>query len=119
MKDFKNISVWVKAHDLALETYKATARFPRDEIYGLVSQLRRAAVSIPANIAEGCGRSGDAELRRFMDISLGSAYELEYHLLLSRDLGFIGEADYAKVSSDVVEVKRMLSGFIQTLREGS
>ncbi len=113
MKDYRNLTVWAKAHDLALETYRATATFPKEEIYGLVSQLRRASVSIPANIAEGCGRSGDAELRHFMDISLGSANELEYHLLLSRDLGFINEADYRKLSQDVIQVKRMLTGFIQ------
>ncbi len=117
MKDYRNISVWAKAHDLAVQIYRVTATFPKTEIYGLVSQIRRASVSIPANIAEGCGRSGDAELRHFMDIALGSANELEYHLLLSRDLGFIGGDDYGRLAEKVIEVKRMLSGFIQTLKE--
>ena len=89
MKDFRNLKVWEKSHQLALAVYKATSTFPRHELYGLTSQIRRACASIPANIAEGCGRSGDAELARFLQIAMGSASELEYHLLLARDLGFL------------------------------
>jgi four helix bundle protein len=80
MRDFREFKVWEKAHSLTLDIYKATATFPRAEMYGLTSQLRRASSSIPANIAEGCGRGGNAELARFLQIGMGSASELEYHI---------------------------------------
>ena len=83
MRDFRELKVWEKSHRLVLDVYGATGGFPREESYGLTAQLRRCSVSIPANIAEGCGRSGDAELGRFMLISMGSASELDYHLLLA------------------------------------
>src|SRR6266581_7156487 len=86
MKDFRQLKVWDRAHQLTLAIYPVTATFPRDETYGLTSQMRRAASSIPSNIAEGCGREGDAELSRFCQIARGSASELEYQLLLARDL---------------------------------
>jgi len=89
MKDFRDLKVWEKAHALVLECYEATKPFPREEIFGLVSQIRRAAASIPANIAEGCGRRGNAELHRFLQMAMGSANEVEYHLLLSKDLGYL------------------------------
>jgi len=116
MKDFRELKVWEKGHHLALEIYKATARFPKDEMYGLTSQIRRACVSIPANIAEGCGRNGDAELARFLQIAMGSASELEYHLLLSRDLGLVDAANYEQRAQETTGVKRMLTSFIQTLK---
>ena len=116
MKDFRELKVWEKGHHLALEIYKATARFPKDEMYGLTSQIRRACVSIPANIAEGCGRNGDAELARFLQIAMGSASELEYHLPLSRDLGLVDTANYNHLALETTEVKRMLTSFIQTLK---
>jgi four helix bundle protein len=86
MRDFRNLQVWEKAHALALSVYKATVSFPKEELYGLTSQIRRSSTSIPTNIAEGCGRNGDAELARFMSIGMGSASELEYQLLLAHDL---------------------------------
>jgi len=89
MRDFRQIKVWEKAHKLTLEIYKTTAHFPKEELYGLTSQLRRSCASIPANIAEGFGRGGNVELARFLQIGMGSAYEVEYHALLSKDLGFI------------------------------
>jgi four helix bundle protein len=92
MGDFKKLTVWQTAHALALAMYRATAAFPTEERYGLQRQLRRASTSIPANLAEGCGRGIDTELRRFIRISLGSATELEYHLILSKDLGFLSSA---------------------------
>jgi four helix bundle protein len=104
---------------LTLAVYRATALFPREELYGLVSQTRRSSASIPANIAEGCGRSGDAELARFLQIAMGSASELEYHLLLSHDLGYLTDEDHGQLQNDVTEVKRMLTGFLQKLRAES
>lgn len=116
LEDFRNLKVWEKSHQLALAVYEATSTFPRRELYGLTSQIRRACASIPANIAEGCGRSGDAELARFLQIAMGSASELEYHLLLARDLGFLPTADHEQLTEDVVEVKRMLTRFMQKLK---
>jgi four helix bundle protein len=109
MKDFRDLKVWEKAHALALACYGTTTDFPKQEIFGLVSQIRRAGSSIPANIAEGCGRRGNGEFHRFLNVAMGSASELEYHLLLSRDLKFVGVADYEKLQSQVTEVKRMLA----------
>ena len=119
MKDFRKLSVWQKAHQMAVEVYGATAYFPRDEIYGLTSQIRRASVSVPANIAEGCGRQGDAEFGRFLQIAMGSASELEYHFLLARELGFMKEKDFMSLSNQVGEVKRMLTVLIQKLKAES
>ncbi len=99
-----------------LDVYDATGRFPAEEIYGLTAQLRRCAASVPANIAEGCGRSGEAELGRFMLIAMGSASELEYHLLLAHDLGYLGTRDYRTLSKQTQEVNRMLSTFVIKLR---
>jgi len=115
MRDFHQLKVWGKAQRLTLAVYKATALFPRTEFYDLTRQLRRAAASIPANIAEGCGRSEAAELARFLHIALGSASELEYHLLLSRDLKLTAESEHQRLAGDVAEIKRMLTSLIQKL----
>jgi four helix bundle protein len=116
VRDFRQIKVWEKAHNLTLEIYKTTARFPREELYGLTSQLRRASVSIPANIAEGFGRGGNVELARFLQIGMGSAYEVEYHFLLAKDLGFINEDAYVRLEAQVIEVKRMLAALLLKVR---
>src|SRR6266545_6431941 len=94
MKDFHELKVWQKAHQLTLAVYRVTAGFPREELYGLTSQLRRACSSVAANLAEGCGRQGDAEFARFCSIAMGSASEVEYHLLLAKDLKLLTPADY-------------------------
>ena len=119
MKDFRELKVWEKGHHLVLVLYKSTAKFPKDELYGLTSQIRRSCVSIPANIAEGCGRNSDAELARFLQIAMGSASELEYHLLLSRDLSLLSTIEYEQLAKDTTEVKKMLASFIQTLKAPS
>jgi four helix bundle protein len=113
MKDFRDLKVWEKAHALVLACYDATKPFPREEIFGLVSQIRRAASSIPANIAEGCGRRGNAELHRFLQMAMGSANELEYHLLLSKDLGYLKVENHQRLQPQVEEVKRMLASLIR------
>ena len=94
MKDYRQLKVWERSHRLTVTLYRVTARFPAEERYGLTSQIRRAAASIPANIAEGCGRDGDAELARFCRIASGSASELDYHLLLAKELGLLGDNSY-------------------------
>ena len=115
MKDFRQLQVWQKSHQLVLQLYRITASFPRAETYGLTSQIRRAASSIPSNLAEGCGRNGDPELARFCHIAGGSASELEYHLLLARDLKLIPPDDYEKLVRQTIEIKRMLTVFVQKL----
>ncbi len=119
MKAFRELKVWEKSHELTLAVYHATKTFPKQEMYALTSQIRRASASIPANIAEGCGRNGDAELARFCQIAMGSASELEYHLLLARDLRYLNSSDYERIMSEVSEVKRMLTSFIQKLNAES
>jgi four helix bundle protein len=115
MKNFRDLVVWHKAHALTLASYKTSAAFPRHELYGLTSQIRRASASIGINIAEGCGRRGNGEFHRFLQIASGSASELEYEFLLARDLQFISEANYQQLNSDVCEVKRMLAALLQTV----
>ena len=109
MKDFRNLQVWSKAHELTLTIYRETAHFPKEKLFGLTSQMRRCSASVGANIAEGCGRRGNAELHRFLQIALGSASELEYHVLLARDLGYLAPGVYEHLSPAVEEVKKMLT----------
>ena len=116
MQDFRKLKVWEKNHNLTLEIYKSTESFPVPEIYGLTSQIRRSCSSIPANIAEGCGRKSDAEFARFLQIAMGSASELEYHLLLAHDLNLLPDDLYSQLERDLIEVKRMLNAFIQKLK---
>ena len=119
MKDFRDLKVWQKAHQLVLAVYKVTRSFPGDERFGLTSQLRRSIVSIASNISEGCGRSSDRELARFLDISAGSSSETEYQLLLARDLGYIDQEQHHVLTTQVNEVRRMLHSFIQKLKAES
>ena len=115
VKDFRELKVWQRAHGLTLAIYRATGSFPREELYGLTSQLRRASASIAANLSEGCGRNGDAEFARFCSIAMGSASEVEYHLLLARDLQLLKPAEYEELTQQATEVKRMLTALLQKL----
>lgn len=119
MQSFRNLKVWEKAHILTLGVYRASGGFPRNELYGLTSQMRRSSASIGTNIAEGCCRKGDIELGRFLQIAMGSASELEYQLLLARDLEMMKSLDFQRLSSEVIEVKKMLAALIQKLRADS
>ena len=116
MQDFKKLTVWQESHALTLKVYGLCANFPASEMYGLTSQTKRAASSIPANIAEGCGRDGGADFARFLQIAQGSASELEYHLLLARDLGFIGGDLYDATLVDLIRIRKMLTNLIQKVR---
>ena len=119
LKDFRQLKVWRKAHELTLAIYQVTSQFPREEVYGLTAQLRRSSASIAANLAEGCGRDGDAELARFCSIALGSASELEYHLLLAKELNLLEPNQHERLQNQTTEVKRMLTVFIQKLKAES
>jgi four helix bundle protein len=115
MGDYRKLRVWKVAHALTLEVYESTRAFPPSERYGITSQIRRAAASIPANLAEGCGRDSDAEIARFARISLGSANELEYHILLARDLGLMPASDHQRLEVDIGVVKGMLARLASSL----
>ena len=115
MRNFKELKVWQKSHDLTLEVYRITKNFPDSEKFGLTSQICRAAASVPTNIAEGCGRDGDRDFARFMIIAAGSASEVEYQLLLAKDLKYVNEETYSSLDTQVNEIKRMLNTFIQRL----
>jgi four helix bundle protein len=115
MRNYHDLKVWEKGHALTLAVYHVTYCFPKEEIYGLTSQIRRAAVSIPANIAEGCGRDTQAEMNRFCLIAMGSSNELEYYLLLAHDLKYLDEAAYNNLQLQLAEVKRMLASLIRSI----
>jgi four helix bundle protein len=117
MRNYRDLQVWGKAHNLTLELYKVSRGFPREEIYGITSQLRRAAASIGANLAEGCGRRTSSELARFVKIAMGSASELDYHLLLCRDLGFMSGDDFTSSAAQLTEVRKMLTSFLSSVED--
>ena len=116
MQDFRKLTVWKRSHSLTLAVYQITNTFPKSEIYGLTSQIRRACISIPANIAEGCGRGSGAELGQFLRIAQGSASELEYHLLLANELHFLNAQEYNNLNNQLNEIRRMLTAFINKLK---
>lgn len=115
MQDFRKLLVWQKAHQLNLRLYEATNTFPKSELFGLTSQMRRAATSITANLAEGCGRGSDADFSRFVQMAMGSACELESHLELAKDLKMISIVEQRAILDHLIEVKRMLSGLLARL----
>jgi four helix bundle protein len=116
MRDFHKLKVWERAHQLTLKVYQITKSFPKEELYGLTSQLRRSCSSIPTNIAEGYGRSGKGEIIQFFNIAIGSACELEYQLILAHDLKYLDDVSYSMLSSDLIEIRKMLFGFIQKIK---
>jgi four helix bundle protein len=118
MQDFRNLDVWKKAHGLtlSLSVYRITKDFPDDERFGLTSQLRRSAASVGANLAEGCGRGSDADFSRHVQIAMGSASEVEYQLLLARDLDYLNADVHLELQEEVSRVKRMLASLLKTLR---
>jgi len=117
MIDFKDLDVWKKSHELTLKIYEVTKSYPADELYGLTSQIRRASYSIPMNIAEGKGSLFKKEYIRFLGIARGSALELEYQLILSKDLGYITEDEYKMLDFNLKEIHKMLNGLIKSLRK--
>lgn len=119
MQSFRNLEVWREAHALTLTVYSISRAFPREEMFGFTSQMRRASASIGSNLAEGCCRASDAEFARFVQIALGSASELEYQLLLARDLKMLTGTDYETLTGAVERTKRMLTALAKTLRKAA
>ncbi len=116
MRDFKDLIVWERSHRLALALYRATDTFPKHEVFGLSSQIRRAGASVPTNLAEGCGRWGDGDMGRFVQIAMGSASEVAYLILLARDLGYLPAHEYEHLAVEMDEVRRMLTVFYKRVR---
>jgi four helix bundle protein len=116
VRNYQDLKVWEKAHHLTLAVYRFSKSFPKEELFGLTSQMRRSSMSIGANLAEGCGRRSDGEMGRFVQIAMGSAAELSYHLLLARDLKLLDEGSYERLCADAGEVSRMLSSLSQSVR---
>jgi len=116
MQNYKDLKLWVKSHEITLKIYSITRCFPKEEIYSLTSQIRRCSSSMPANIAEGCGKNSNTDFGRFLNIALGSANETEYFLLLAKDLGYLTIDDHRLLERSINEVKAMLISLIQKVR---
>jgi four helix bundle protein len=116
VKDYRQLRVWQRSHALAIACYRLSQSFPRHELFGLTGQLRRAGASVPANIAEGCGRGGDAEFKRFLNIALGSACETDYFILLAHELGYLDDAGWESLAKEALELRKMLGALIQKLQ---
>ena len=119
MKDFRTLTVWQRSHRLAVKVYKVTQGFPKEKLYGLTSQLRRAIVSMPTNIAEGCGRGSDKDFAKFIQIAMGSASESEYLILLSNELKYIEDGMASELIEDICEKKRMLTSLLKSLHKST
>ncbi|CAN5417445.1 hypothetical protein BH10ACI1_BH10ACI1_09450 [soil metagenome] len=119
MRDFRQLRVWEEAHQLTLEVYKTTKVFPKEELFALTNQLRRASASIGSNIAEGCGRGSNKDYANFLQIALGSAYEVDYQILLAKDLAYISEETHKIISGKIESLKRQLASLLQKVRNSS
>ncbi|HEV7347770.1 four helix bundle protein [Telluribacter sp.] len=116
MRKFEDLQIWQRSHALTLAIYKASATFPKEELYSLTSQIRRSASSIPTNIAEGCGRNTEADFARFLVIAMGSSSELAYQLILAKDLNYISEEAFNTLNSELVEIRKMVNAYIQKVK---
>ena len=119
MRDYHKIDVWKRSHQLTVAIYRVTENYPKEEIFGLTSQIRRAIASVPTNIAEGCGRNSDAELYNFLNIASGSASEVEYQLLLSKELGYIDESVATELVKEIAEIRKMLGSYMRKIKANS
>src|SRR5688572_8513580 len=115
MRNFQDLNIWVKSHSLTLRIYSATQSFPKEEMFGLISQMRRSSSSIPTNIAEGCGRNSNPDFKRFLTIATGSSSELEYQLILARDLKYLPESNFKELTNDLIEIRKMIHSFIKNI----
>ena len=117
MRDFHKLGIWQRSHKLALDIYKVSKAFPKEEIFGITSQIRRAASSIPTNIAEGCGRSSNKDFAHFLQISIGSASEVEYELLLAHDLEYLNDETFNKLTSETIAIRKMINSYQSELKD--
>lgn len=117
MRDFHKLGIWQRSHQLTLDVYKMSNSFPKDELFGLTSQIRRAASSIPTNIAEGCGRASNKDFAHFLQIAIGSASEVEYELLLAHDLEYINDESFIKLTSETIAIRKMIIKYQSELKD--
>jgi len=116
VSDYKKLKVWQESHSFTIDIYTITKNFPNNENYGLISQIRRSASSIPTNIAEGCGQLDNGNLIRFLGMAKGSAFEAEYQLMLSKDLNYINKKEYDELNEKIQKIISMLTNLIKSLR---
>lgn len=116
MKDFKKLKTWQKGIKLVVDIYKTSRNFPKEELYGLTSQMRRSAISIPSNIAEGAGRNSDKDFSRFLDISLGSSFELETQVIIAKELDFLTDVEFQDLTGKIQEEQKMITGLQRSLK---
>lgn len=116
MRDYQHLEIWQRSHKLTLKIYSITQAFPKEELYGLVSQMRRSVSSVPTNIAEGCGRESIAELKRFLTIAAGSSSELQYQFILSKDLNYIDETLFKELFDEIPQIRRMFYSYSERLK---
>lgn len=117
MRDFHKLGIWQRSHQLTLDVYKVSQAFPKNELFGLTSQIRRAASSIPTNIAEGCGRASNKDYAHFLQIAIGSASEVEYELLLAHDLEYINDEAFNKLTSETIAIRKMIIKYQSELKD--
>lgn len=117
MRDFHKLGIWQRSHQLTLDVYKMSKSFPKDELFGLTSQIRRATSSIPTNIAEGCGRASNKDFAHFLQIAIGSASEVEYELLLAHDLEYINDESFIKLTSETIAIRKMIIKYQSELKD--
>lgn len=115
MHNYKELTVWQRSVEIATSVYKVTQNYPKHELYGLTSQIRRCTISISSNIAEGAGRSSDKDFSRFLNISYGSSFELETQLIISKELNYLDDSSFKELNSDLSEIQKMLYSFIKRL----
>ncbi|HTN08465.1 four helix bundle protein [Agriterribacter sp.] len=115
MRDFLTLEIWKRSHLLTLKIYKITKNFPKEELFGLTSQMRRSAYSIPTNIAEGCGRNSNPQFANFLQIATGSCSEIQYQLMLSKELLYITEELFIKLHKEAVEIRKMIFKYCEKL----
>jgi four helix bundle protein len=118
MRNFRELTIWNQGIDLAVKVYEVSKQLPKEELYGLRSQITRAVVSIPSNIAEGCSRESERDFKRFLEISLGSAFELETHLIVAEKLGFIISTSVQDVLADLTKEQKQINTLISKIKEG-
>ncbi len=116
MRDFRELKIWEISHQLTLKVYRITKQFPKEETYALTSQIRRSSSSIPTNIAEGCGRGTNKEFAQFLQIAIGSAYELDYQILLAKDLEYIDKNTYSELNDEIIRLQKQIAALLIKVR---
>ena len=119
MRDFQQLEIWQRSHHFTLRVFTVIQSFPKEELYGLTSQMRRSSASIPTNIAEGCGRNSSAELKRFLTIAAGSSSEIQYQLILAKDLHYINDSVFKELHKEIIQIRKMIYSYSEKVLPSS